>query len=52
MKIRKEKKIKGEIILKAIGGLPDEMVAWEDMEELKAGAERLEKQREIGRAHV
>ena len=45
MKIRKEKKIKGEIILKAIGGLPDEMVAWEDMEELKAGAERLEKQR-------
>ena len=50
MKVKKEKRTKGEIILKAIGGLPDEMVAWEDMEELKAGAERLEKQR--GKARI
>lgn len=44
MKISKEKRIKGELILKAIGRLPDEMVAWEDMEELIAGAEKLNKQ--------
>lgn len=45
MGIRKEKRIEGELILKAIGRLPDEMVAWEDMEELRLGAEKLEKQK-------
>lgn len=45
MKINKEKRIKGELILKAIGELPDEMVVWENMEELMAGAEKLNKQK-------